>query len=394
MKIAYFDCSSGLAGNMILGAFLDAGLDKNYLINQLGNLRINFAVSRLQIKKTKKHHINGTYFEVISNEQHHRNLADILRLINRSKLPKTVKTLSAKIFRRLAKAEAKVHGTTVNKVHFHEVGAVDAIIDIVGTAIALEKLGIGAIYASPIPHGQGFIKHAHGILPNPAPATAELLKGIPTYGIEVTGEVVTPTGAAIISTLASGFGPAPKMAVEEIGSGAGSKPFPTLGMLRVYIGEANLPTENEAILEIETNIDDMGIKTLNKAIAALMKAGALDAFIEPILMKKERNANKLTLLCRPEKKDQLLALLFKLTTTLGVRMFLVSREVLKRKFVSVSTKYGKVKLKLGLLEGKVMTAAPEYENLRRLAKKHRVPISNINLIYPSPSGRGARGKGF
>ncbi|MFA5034170.1 MAG: nickel pincer cofactor biosynthesis protein LarC [Candidatus Margulisiibacteriota bacterium] len=376
MRLAYFDCSSGLAGNMVLGALLDAGLDKNQLINQLGNLR--FAASKLQIKKTKKHAIKGTYFEVMSVEQPHRGLTDILRLINKSKLSKTVKTLSAKIFRRLAEAEAKVHGLPINKVHFHEVGAVDAIIDIVGTAIAIEKLGIEAIYASPIPHGQGFIKHAHGILPNPAPATAELLKGIPTYGIDVKGEIVTPTGAAIISTLASSFGPSPKMAVEQIGNGAGGKPFPTLGMLRVFIGEAKLPTENETILQLETNIDDMEVETLNKAIAALMKAGALDAFIEPILMKKERAANKLTVLCRLEDKDQLLEMVYKLTTTLGVRVFLASREVLRRKFVKVKTKHGKVKLKLGLLAGQVLTAAPEYEDLKKLAKKHRVPISMIN----------------
>lgn len=376
MRLAYFDCSSGLAGNMVLGALLDAGLDKNQLINQLGNLR--FAASKLQIKKTKKHAIKGTYFEVMSVEQPHRGLTDILRLINKSKLSKTVKTLSAKIFRRLAEAEAKVHGVPINKVHFHEVGAVDAIIDIVGTAIAIEKLGIEAIYASPIPHGQGFIKHAHGILPNPAPATAELLKGIPTYGIDVKGEIVTPTGAAIISTLASSFGPSPKMTVERIGNGAGGKPFPTLGMLRVFIGEAKLPTENETILQLETNIDDMEVETLNKAIAALMKAGALDAFIEPILMKKERAANKLTVLCRPEDKDQLLEMVYKLTTTLGVRVFLASREVLRRKFVKVKTKHGKVKLKLGLLASQILTAAPEYEDLKKLAKKHRVPISMIN----------------
>ena len=243
---------------------------------------------------------------------------------------------------------------------------------------AIEKLGIEAIYASPIPHGQGLIKHAHGILPNPAPATAELLKGTPTYGIDVKGEIVTPTGAAIISTLSSGFGPAPKMTVERIGNGAGGKPFPTLGMLRVFIGGAKLATENESILQLETNIDDMDIKPLNKVIAALMKAGALDAFVEPILMKKERTANKLTVLCRPEDKDRLLELIYKVTTTLGVRVFLAGREVLRRKFVKVKTKYGKVNVKLGLLSGQVITAAPEYEDLKKLAKKHRVPLTVVD----------------
>ncbi|MDD5594245.1 MAG: nickel pincer cofactor biosynthesis protein LarC, partial [Candidatus Margulisbacteria bacterium] len=310
MKIAYFDCPSGLAGNMILGALIDAGLDSHYLEKELGNLRINFAVSKslrgnrdvqsqvsehykLQIKKTKKHGIKGTYFDVRAKEsKHHRNLAEILRIIKQSRLSKQVKALSTKIFRRLAEAEAKVHGISVDKVHFHEVGAVDAIIDIVGACIGLEKLGIEKVYCSPLPNGRGQIVHAHGLLPNPAPAAAELLKGAPTYSAGIKGELVTPTGAAIISTIAD-FKEMPKMTVETIGYGAGSIDLPIPNLLRIFIGEAELPTEHDAILQIETNIDDMEPGRYDRAIAKLMKAGALDASVQPIRMKKLRDAIKL-----------------------------------------------------------------------------------------------------
>lgn len=337
MKIAYFDCPSGLAGNMILGALIDAGLDSHYLEKELGNLRGNRDVQsqvsehyKLQIKKTKKHGIKGTYFDVRTKEpQHHRNLADILRIIKQSRLSKQVKTLSIRIFRRLAEAEAKVHGISVGKIHFHEVGAVDAIIDIVGTCIGFEKLGIKKVYCSPLPNGRGKIVHAHGLLPNPAPAAAELLKGAPTYSAGIKGELVTPTGAAIISTLAS-FQAMPKMTVEAIGYGAGSLNLPIPNLLRVFIGEAELPTEHDAILQIETNIDDMDPERYDPAIAKIMRAGALDASIQPIRMKKLRNAIKLEVLCRPEDKDKILDAVFTETTTIGVRIYLVKREKLRR----------------------------------------------------------------
>lgn len=359
---------------MILGAFLDAGLDLNYLKKELKKLKLNHY--SLIIKKVKRGLIHGTYFDVIiKGHEKHRHLNEILSLINKSKLSKFVKTLSSKIFKKLAAAEAKVHGVSIKKIHFHEVGATDAILDIVGCAIAIEKLGIEAVYASPLPHGIGTIKHAHGTLSNPAPATAELLKGIPTYGTKIKGELVTPTGAAIITTIAKDFGDLPRLKTKSVGYGAGSKIFPNLpNSLRVFIGEAQLSTKKDAILQIETNIDDMNPENYDRIIAKIMKAGALDTYITPIRMKKDRYAASLTILCSAENRDNVLEELFQQTTSLGVRIYLVPREKLSRKIVKVKTKYGKAKVKLGYLGKKLTTIAPEYEDYKQIAKKHRIPI--------------------
>ncbi len=323
---------------MILGALLDAGLDAAYLKKGFLKLQTsNFKLqnkSKITIAKSKKHGIAGTYFDVhVKNDDHHRGLSDILKIIQKSGLSKNVKALSSKIFRRLAEAEAKVHGLPVNKIHFHEVGAVDAIIDIVGACIGIEKLGIEKIYCSPLPSGQGKIVHAHGLLPNPAPAAAELLKGVPTYSNGIKGEMVTPTGAAIMTTLAE-FGDLPRIEVEDIGYGAGSIDLPIPNLLRVFIGEAQIPTEHDTILQIETNIDDMDPQHYDRAIARLMKAGALDASVQPIRMKKKRNAVKLEAQCKPEDKDKILDTIFTETTTIGARVFLVKREKLRREIRS------------------------------------------------------------
>jgi len=383
MKTAYFDCSSGLAGNMILGALLDAGLPKAYLLKELLKIRNSKSEIRnkyqIIISKTKRGSITSTYCNVkLHGRDQHRSLPDILKIINKSRLSKGVKQLSSRIFKRLAEAEAKVHDVPVNRVHFHEVGAVDAIIDIVGTAIGLEKLEIERVYCSPIPYGKGTINHAHGILPIPAPATAELLKGIPTYQVNVNAELTTPTGAAIISTIAQDFTDAPRIKVEKIGAGAGSLVFPHLpNILRIFIGTAQIPAEKDAVLQIEANIDDMDPQLYNSSIAKIMRAGALDAYITPILMKKKRQAITFTVLCVPEKRDAVLKVLFKETTSLGVRIYLAPREKLSRKFYTVQTKYGKAQVKLGYLGKELKTIAPEYEDCRRLAKKHRLPVQAV-----------------
>lgn len=379
MKIAYFDCSSGIAGNMILGALLDAGLPKGCLLKELFKIRKSKSeiLNKFEIKifKTKKGGIAGTHFNVkLRGKSRQRSLQDILKIINKSKLSRQTRSLSSKIFRRLAAAEAKVHGIPVDQVHFHEVGAIDAIIDIVGSVVGLEKLGIEAVYCSPLPHGKGRIKHKHGILPNPAPATAELLKGVPTYGTDINGELVTPTGAAIISTLAQGFEDIPRMEIASVGYGAGSIKLPIPNLLRIFIGEAQIPAQKDAVLQIETNIDDMGPKTYDKIIAKLMKAGALDAFMAPVMMKKQRKGVKLTVLCSPERREEIITSIFDLTTTLGVRTYLVPREKLDRKFIKAKTRYGKARIKLGLLGKKLMTIAPEYEDYKRIARKHHIPI--------------------
>ncbi|MFH1347348.1 MAG: nickel pincer cofactor biosynthesis protein LarC [Candidatus Margulisiibacteriota bacterium] len=376
MKIAYFDCSSGIAGNMVLGALIDAGLGTAYLKNELRKLQVTGY--KLQVKKTKRNQLRSTHLEVLTKpEHHHRHLKDILKIINKSKLSKEVKKLSSRIFKRLAEAEAKVHGEPIDHVHFHEVGAVDAIIDIVGTAIGLEKLGIQKVYCSPIPTGKGKIKCAHGTLPIPAPATAELLKSrqVPIYGGGVKGELVTPTGAAIVTTIASSFGDIPRIKLEAIGQGAGSRIYPTLpNLLRVYIGESLIPSERDAVVQIEANIDDMDPKGYDKVIAGLMKAGALDAYTIPVLMKKQRQGVQLVVLCTPENRHPIVTRIFDLTTTFGVRVYLVAREKLSRKFKTVKTRYGKARVKVGLLGQEVKTVAPEYEDYKRLAKKHSIPL--------------------
>ena len=372
-KIAYFDCPSGIAGNMILGALIDAGLDPYYLNNELSKLEIRN--SKLDIRKTRKHGIQGTHLEVkIKGKEKPRRLKQILAIIKNSKLSNNVKILSTTIFKRLAEAEAKVHGEKVGQVHLHEVGAIDAIVDIVGTVLGLEKLGIQKVFCSPLPHGKGVIKHKHGIFPNPAPATAELLKDVPTYGTNIQGELVTPTGAAIISTLAKDFEDTPRMEIKSIGYGAGSLNLSIPNLLRIFIGEAQLPSEKDVVLQIETNIDDMNPKLYPKVIAGLMKAGALDAYTIPVTIKKRRAGVNLVVLCAPENRHLIITQIFDLTTTLGVRVYLVPREKLSRKLIRVKTKYGKARVKLGLLGKELKTIAPEFEDYRRIAKKHHIPI--------------------
>ncbi|KPJ66882.1 hypothetical protein AMJ44_07730 [candidate division WOR-1 bacterium DG_54_3] len=371
-KIAYFDCPSGIAGNMILGALIDAGLSLDYLKAELNKLQINY---KLQITKVKKSGIRGSHLAVkVKGREKPRTLKEIVSIIQGSKLSKKVKTLSSKIFKRLAEAEARVHGEKVGQVHLHDVGAIDAMVDIIGTVIGMEKLGIQVIYASPLPHGKGKIKHKHGTLPNPAPATAELLKNVPTYGTNILGELVTPTGAAIISTLANDFGDLPRMEVKDIGYGAGSLNLSIPNLLRIFVGEAQLPSEKDAVLQIETNLDDMNPRFYHKAISRLMKARALDAYTIPVMIKKRRAGVNLVVLCAPENRNQIITQIFDLTTTLGVRVYLVPREKLSRKLIRVKTKFGKARVKLGLLGKELKTIAPEFEDYKRIAKKHHVPI--------------------
>jgi hypothetical protein len=380
MRIAYFDCSAGIAGNMVLGAMLDAGLDQTYLITELSKLQITSAKSqtipKLKISNIKRNGIQGTFFDVIlEKEDQHRNLQKILKIINRSKLSPEVKKLSTRIFKRLAEAESKVHKVPINQVHFHEVGAVDAIIDIVGAAIGLEKLGIEKVYCSPIPFGKGTIKHAHGNLPNPAPATAELLKGVPIYQENVRGELVTPTGAAIIATIAEDYIDLPRMELATSGYGAGSKHYPGLtGLLAVYIGQADIPAKKDTIVQIEANIDDTSPKLYNQIIAKLMKADALDAVITPIMMKKKRAGISLMVMVWPHDREQIITKIFELTTTFGVRCYIVPREIINRHLKTIKTRYGKARVKIGSLGQKVVTIAPEYEDYKKLAEKHSIPI--------------------
>ncbi|MBI5700351.1 nickel pincer cofactor biosynthesis protein LarC [Candidatus Saganbacteria bacterium] len=374
MKTAYFDCASGISGNMILGSLVNAGVPIEHLKKELAKLRITH-YSLLVTRKTNNR-INATHIEVKTiKEKNHRSLKDINKIIDNSHLSKKIKVLSKKIFYNLAKAEAKVHKCGINEIHFHEVGAIDAIIDIVGSVTCLAFLGIEEVFCSPINVGSGTTKCAHGTIPIPGPATVELLKGIPIYDSGIKKELATPTGAAIIATLAKSFGPLPRIEVEKTGFGAGGYDLKVQpNFLRVIIGEKELETKKDMVLMIETNIDDIAPKLFDNTITSLLKAGAYDAYFEDIRMKKERAAVKLTVLCPIELEDIILKTIFETTTSFGVRTFLVQREKLGRHFKQINTKYGKAAVKIGTLGKKIMTIAPEYEDYKKLANKHHIPI--------------------
>lgn len=379
MKTAYFDCFSGISGDMILGSLIDAGLDEASFRAELAKLPdIKF---ELVISRAIKHGITAADVDVIIFEDHHhRGLKDIESIINRSELSDSIKFKAIGVFRRLADAEAKVHGSTPDEVHFHEVGAVDAIVDITGSIIGLEMLGIEKVYASPLPMGHGFVNAAHGLIPVPAPATVELLTGIPVYSTGIEGELVTPTGAAILSTISSGFGDIPSMTLQKTGYGAGKKDFGVPNVLRVLIGESvvksqAIPSHKVSILE--TNIDDMNPEFYDLLFEKLFKAGALDVYISPVQMKKNRPASLLCVICPPDKTDLAAQIILKNTTSFGVRISSAERRCLDRTWKTVSTEYGEIRIKVGMLDGETITASPEYEDCKAAALTHNVPVRKV-----------------
>ncbi len=376
MKIAYFDCFAGASGDMILGALLDAGLDRQALLARLECLKLpNWT---LDIQPVTKNGLAATAVTVTqAGPSSQRTLAEINALIQSSALPPAEKTVSARIFQRLAEAEAQVHGSTISEVHFHEVGAVDAIVDIVGAACAISLLGIESVQVSPLPLGRGFTRSEHGTLPLPAPAVVELLRGVPVTGAAAPGETVTPTGAAILVTVASGFGPIPAMQLEQIGYGAGSRNADYPNVLRVLIGEAEAGVNRETLLELATNIDDLNPQLFEHVFARLFAAGALDVWLLPAQMKKGRPGSVLTVLCRPEHEAVLSDIIFRETTTLGLRRQLVERCSLAREVRAVNTRFGTARVKIAVLDGGVLRAMPEYEDCRLLAERTGVPLREI-----------------
>lgn len=382
MKIAYFDCFSGASGDMILGALLDAGLSLEHLQQELAKL----GLSHYQIDRTAavKHGVSGTqalvHVEEDHHHHHHRHLADIIAIIEKSTLPAAVKRDSIRIFTRLADAEAKVHNTTRESIHFHEVGAMDAIIDVVGGVIGLYALGIDAIVCSALHVGSGTVTCAHGTLPVPAPATAELVRGKPIYSSGVQGELLTPTGAAILTTLADDFGPLPPMSVECIGHGAGTAERSIANMLRLFIGtsphpEKQFPAEQTAT--IETTIDDMNPQIYDYIFEKALQMGALDIFCTAVQMKKNRRGTLVTILCRPEMVTPLAEFLFRETTTIGLRWRLDNRFTLKRDFVKVQTQFGAIACKTASHGDELINIKPEYEDCKRVAKEHQVPLKTV-----------------
>jgi len=379
MSIAYFDCFAGVSGNMILGALIDAGLELEELRSTLAHIALpGYTLTACPVHRKG---LQGTLVTVETQEEKTtRHLQDIEKLIGESDLPATVIERSLAIFHRLAEAEAAVHGTSVEEVHFHEVGAVDAIVDIVGAVSGLELLEVERVYASPVHIGRGTVQCAHGTLPVPAPATLQLLRGVPIYGRDIDSELTTPTGAAILTTLAESFGSAPPMRVTRIGYGAGTRELPIPELLRVSIGPATVSTteyEQDTVTLIETNIDDMNPEWYEHVVERLFEAAALDVFLTPIQMKHGRPAVRLTAIVAEENVPQTLEILFTETTTLGVRFHSVWRYKLAREEIVVQTRYGPIRAKVARRGGTVINVAPEHRDCQRIARELAMPLKDV-----------------
>jgi len=396
MKIVYFDCFSGISGDMVLGALLSAGCEFDQLEAYLRRLPLTgWKITRENVKRNG---LAATRLVVEYGEsKHHRSLGHILKLIEQASLPARVAERASAIFRRLGEAEARVHDIPVERVHFHEVGAVDAIIDIVGAATCLELLGIEEIVCSPLNVGGGRVKTEHGILPVPAPATAELLRGAPTYSSGLEHELVTPTGAAIVAALASGFGAQPAMTVEAIGRGAGAADFPGQpNILRVFVGRAEQSgageSDRETVVVLEANLDDMSPQIYGYFADRALAGGALDVFSTPVYMKKNRPGQLVTVLCPPTMEAALTELFFRETTTLGVRRTTATRQTLRRESVTVDTSFGAIRVKIARMNGRILNVAPEYDDCRAAAAEKGVPLKHV-LAEASYEFQKQRGKG-
>ena len=378
MKILYLDCPMGISGDMFLAALIDLGVDPKMILRELKKLPVDKI--DVEIKKAVRHSITGTTFKVrLAEAHHHRTFRDIKKIIGESSLSPKVKSLSTAIFKVIAEAEGKIHGIKADEVHFHEIGAMDSIIDIVGAAIAVDSLKVKKVVSSPIALGTGWARTMHGTIPIPAPATLEILKGVPIAASTAPFELTTPTGAAIVKTLASSFGPMPPMTIEAAGYGAGKKDFKeSANLLRAVIGTAGEAAEGaQWLILLETNIDDMSPQVAGYLMERLLSEGALDAFYTPVQMKKGRPGVLLTVLTGSEKKDRLLEIIFTESTTIGVRETGVLRHCLERKEAKVRTPYGIVRVKLALREGRVVNVQPEYEDCRTAAKKKGVALKLV-----------------
>lgn len=381
MRCAYFDCFAGAAGDMILGALVDAGWPLAALQDVVARLRLpGVQVSAARVQRGG---LAATHVQVhlpAGARAPHRHLPDILALIADAGLPGAAARRAAAVFTRLAQAEAAVHGIAPEQVHFHEVGAADALVDIVGTCAAVAQLGLDTIACSPVPTGSGTVACEHGLLPVPAPATAELLRGVPLAECPEPAELTTPTGAALLTTLASAFGPLPAMRIDAIGYGAGTRENRTRpNLLRIFLGQPATPpaTEQDLVSVLEAQVDDATGQAVAHACERLREAGALDVFVVPIIMKKGRPGQLLSALCRPPDRAALEAVLFRETPTFGVRHHECVRSVLAREQVDVNTRFGPVRVKVGRRGGQVLQAWPEYEDCAAAARRHGVALRDV-----------------
>jgi pyridinium-3,5-bisthiocarboxylic acid mononucleotide nickel chelatase len=400
-RTLYLDCFAGASGDMLVGAMLDSGLDFELLRSALLKLgvegyelslgrvdRSGISAAKFDVHLTgephsHEHHHNHEHSHGHRRQSHHRSLSEIKGIISSSNLSELVKQRAQAIFQRIGEAEAKIHNVPIETVHFHEVGAIDSIVDIVGACVAFDALKIERIISSPLHVGSGTFQCAHGTYPVPGPATAELLKGVPIYSKDVEGELVTPTGAAIISTLAEGYGPMPMMKIDSIGYGAGTRDYPKFpNALRAIIGELEEDADRTpgVVTIIEANIDDLNAQVFGYLMEKALSAGALDIFYTPVQMKKNRPGVLLTLLCNPPDRERMCDLIFRETTTLGVRYRNEQREILTREFVTVETEYGPIRVKVSRArDGRVMNASPEFEDCRVAAEKSGVGLRDAQM---------------
>jgi uncharacterized protein (TIGR00299 family) protein len=375
MTLAYFDAAAGASGDMILGALVDAGLPFEALRDSLAGLAVEGYALRCERVMRRGVVATKLHVELLDTPAPHaRHLRHIVELLDNSELPPEVRAKALSVFQRLAEAEAKVHGTTPERIHFHEVGAVDAIVDIVGACWGLALLGVERVVCSPLPVSHGWVECEHGRLPVPAWATQELLRGVPTVPLDLEGETLTPTGAALLTTLADGFG-RPAMTARGIGYGAGTKDFGVPNVLRLVLGE---PAETaSAVVVVEANLDDMNPEWYELAVERIFAAGAVDVTLQPIQMKKSRPAVLLRAVTEPERRAAVCDAILRETTTLGVRYYPAARECLERTWLTVTTPYGEVRVKVGRRQRAIAHLAPEYEECRACAVAHQAPLAAV-----------------
>ena len=382
MRVAHFDCFSGISGDMTLAALVDSGVDREAITHGLNSLDLPI---RLIWEQDKRCGISGTHLQIEMNEEpKHRFLPEIEDIIARGDLSNSQRDLAVRIFRRLAEAEARVHGIPVQKVHFHEVGALDSISDIVGSAIGLDLLGVEHISSRSVPPGSGMVKCAHGLMPVPAPATAWLLENVPLAAVPVKGEMTTPTGAAILTTVVREWTDQPNLTISKIGHGLGTRDYPDWpNVLRLLIGERTgpLPKEKDSeeadeIWVLETNLDDIPSEIIGYCFDQLFAAGALDVFSTPIQMKKNRPGVLLSVMCRADRIAEMEAILFRETATFGIRRYPAQRHKLRRESCTVKTPWGPIRGKMGRRSG-LTVFTPEFEDCARMAREHNIPLRDV-----------------
>ena len=434
MRIAYLNCFSGISGDMFLAALIDAGVLPKIFEDTVASLNI---CAHLEISKVNRSGITATKIDVVVNEKkdspketragagagagapaphhhhephthhhpHGRGLTEIREIIRHSNISAHAKTTAIAIFEKLGAAESKIHNVPIEQIHFHEVGAADALVDIVCAAVGAEALAVDEFICSPLNVGGGTVHCAHGTFPVPAPATTELLKGAPVYSSGIQSELVTPTGAAIVATLATRFSSFPEMTIEKTGYGAGTRDFPAHpNVLRITIGEAGKcgagaparegsgsEPSQDTITVLEANLDDLNPQIFGYVMDRLLEAGALDVFATPIQMKKSRPGSLLTILAKPQDSAKLTEIVFAETTTLGVRRREESRQILARKWTTVPTRFGDVRIKIASLNGAVISYSPEYEDCRRLAAEQKVPLKTVMYEAMEAYAKSLRG---